>query len=519
MLNSISLYVIYLIFAIIVSTFINIYAWRNSQTRGSRAFMAANFISILWMFGDVVSKLSVTFAGKWTGESLRYLGIVLLPVSLLVFTYNYCGKNLSRNQIAVLLIIPFVSWLMMLTNSWHYLFFQSIEINAQNLLKTKYGVYFWAVHLSYSYILLLMVLGKTLMEFSRASRHYRKQISLLFISFCIPFLINIIGVFKLFGDVSYTPLSIPIFFLVVAYAVFKHQFLGSNPIAYETVFQTIRDGVLILDQNDIIRDINPAAAKGLAKKTSDIIGVHVREAFLEWQSAVDLYDTKPLELGEIEVSLFGKTRYLAIDSTPLASASGNFKGRIITIRDITDHHNHQLSLEAMAFHDPLTRLANRRKFQEEVERAIEKADEKNESLAILYFDLNRFKVVNDTLGHEAGDELLKYVAARIASVLRKPDVLARLGGDEFGLLLHKCDEHGVELVVERILDNVTRPFRIGEDTLIADLSIGAAFYPKNGKTLAELLRFADAEMYRAKQNGGGFALAKQRIDLSAAMEM
>lgn len=199
--------------------------------------------------------------------------------------------------------------------------------------------------------------------------------------------------------------------------------------------------------------------------------------------------------------------------------TGNSEGRIITIRDNTDRHKHQLSLEALAFHDPLTRLANRRKFQEEVERAIEKSVETNKPLALLYFDLNRFKTVNDRFGHETGDELLKYGAARVASTLRKLDILARLGGDEFALLLNNCNEDGVEIVVARLLDNVQRSFKVGEHTLIADLSLGASFYPKDGENLTELLRHADTEMYRAKQNVGGLAQMTQKIDSPVGMEM
>ncbi|MBS1793692.1 MAG: diguanylate cyclase [Acidobacteria bacterium] len=519
MSNPLNFYVIYLIFAIIVSTFINLYAWRNPQTRGSRAFMAASVISITWLLGDVVCRLSTTMAGKWAGEEIRYLGIVLLPVSLLVFTFQYCGKHIGRRKLALLLVVPCATWLTMVTNSWHQLFFRSIEFRFDDLPKVEYGPYFWFVHLPYCYGVMLTVLGTILMEFSRASRNYRKQILLLFVSFSIPLVVNVIGVFKLFGDVSYTPLSIPIFFSVVAYAVFRYQFLGSNPIGYEAVFQTIRDGVLILDQRDVIRDINPAAAKGLAKDPVEVIGLHVREAFGPWPSAIELYEKNPRTLGEIEVTLFGKTRFLAIDSTPMHNRGGHLKGRIITIRDITDRYQYLLSLESLAFHDPLTRVANRRKFQEEVERAIEKAQETGDGFALLYIDLNRFKAVNDTLGHETGDELLKYVAARLASVLRKPDTVARLGGDEFGLLLNKCDAHGVEIVVERLLDNVQRPFQVGAHTLVADLSIGAAFYPEDGKNLTELLRVADVAMYRAKQNGGGLALLTTKIEEVVRMPM
>ena len=164
----------------------------------------------------------------------------------------------------------------------------------------------------------------------------------------------------------------------------------------------------------------------------------------------------------------------------------------------------------MAFYDPLTRLANRRKFLETADQALRDFSI-NKKIALLYFDLNRFKAVNDTLGHHVGDELLKYVGQRVSSVLRAPNFIARLCGDEFAVLLHDCSRENISSIVSRILENVECPFRVGEHTLTAKLSIGAAFYPENGKSLNELLLQADEAMYQAKRNGGGLALYEAYI--------
>ncbi|MEQ1604377.1 MAG: diguanylate cyclase [Pyrinomonadaceae bacterium] len=493
-----SLGTIYLLGGILVSAATGIYAWRNDQTRGNRAFAAATMFAIPWMVGEVILRNADPMSVQWLGEILKYLGATFLPVSLLVFARHYCGRGPSWRSIRLLCVIPVVSWLMMMTNPWHYIFFATVQAGPDGRLLTGYGPFFWLVHTPYSYTLLTVCLYTIFAEFIRSSRRHRLLLLVLFFSFCLPVVVNVLGVLGLVGKI--TPYSFPVFFSVVAYAMFRLRFLGSNPIAYEAVFKTIRDGVLILDGRDVIHDINPAAATGLGKPPSAILGLHVRDAFEAWPAAIELYDTAPVALGSIEVEVFGSQRFLQIDSTPIVETSSRkTDGRIITIRDITDRHKHQLSLESLAFHDPLTRLANRRKFQEEVDRAIVQADEKDEPFAILYFDLNKFKAVNDTLGHEVGDELLKYVAARVASILRKPDLLSRLGGDEFAMLLHNCNEKGVELVIERLLDNVQRPFKVDENTLVADLSIGTAYYPQNGSNLTELLRHADAEMYRAKQ--------------------
>lgn len=507
----------YLAVSIIVSAFIVVYAWRNPQTRGSRAFAISCLISILWMCSDLISGLSGNFPEQWFGLIIKYFATPILPVAFLVFARQYCDKPINFIQIKLLMIIPVITWLVILTNHRHHLFFTKLEIGISGAMTVELGAYYWSVHLLYSHSLITAGFVTILIELTRASRHYRKQISLLFFALCIPIVVNILFVYKISGNL--TPLTFPIIFPIMAYAMFRHQFLGSNPIAYETVFHTFREGVLILDRHDIIRDINSATAKCVEKEPSEIIGLHFREIAKIWQPALEAYDKNPLEMGEIEIPLFGHSRFLSVESTPLIGKSGLVEGRVVTVRDITDNHQHKISLEKLAFHDPLTRLANRRKFQEEVEQAIEKSNRTRKSLAIIYFDLNRFKSVNDEHGHEVGDELLKYVTARVVSILRKPDILARLGGDEFALLLHDCDENGIENVIERMIEKVKRPFQIGERTLIADLSIGAAIYPQHGKNLADLLRHADFEMYRAKQSGNGWAMQQQKIDLTVGMEM
>lgn len=216
------------------------------------------------MLDDVIGRLSETFFGDWIGEVLRYFAVPVLPVARLVFIYQYYGKKINPHRIKWLLIIPVISWLVMLTNPLHHLFFTDLEVGRQSVMKVEYGMYFWFVHLPYCYGLMVVIFFTVAMEFSRAARHYRKQIALLFVSLCIPFVVNILVTLKVIGNL--TPISFPVFFSIMAYAIFRHQFLGSNPIAYETVFHTIRDGVIILDRNDVIRDINPAAAKGLGKK-------------------------------------------------------------------------------------------------------------------------------------------------------------------------------------------------------------------------------------------------------------
>ena len=511
--------VIYLTVSIVGLLLICIYASRDQQARNAKSFVVACLTAVLWMIGDVIGRVSQTLEGEMFGEIVRYLGGGFVPLSMLVFIYEYCGKNINRKFIAALCVIPVVSWFFLISNNLHHLFFSEIHLGGANSLKVVYGYYFWVAHLPYSYALSAVGYLTVLLETSRASRHYRNRLLILLFAISVPFAVNIIGTFKLLGEISYTSLSFPVTFSILAVAIFRYRFLVSDPIAYETVFKTIRDGVIILDRNNFIIDINPAAAESLDKTPRQIIGSKFETTFASWKGLLDRYETVLDLYDETELYLGGAQHFLSVTITPLRNKKGMLDGRIFTVRDITDRKHQQFSLETLAFHDPLTRLANRHKFQEEVETALLKYRQTAEPFSILYFDLNHFKTVNDTMGHDVGDELLKYVAARVSSILRKPDLLARIGGDEFAALLHNCDETGVNAVVERLLDNVQRPFQVGKHTVVADLSIGAAFYPENGANLAELLRHADSAMYRAKQNGGGLAFVESEIKIASQLNM
>lgn len=501
--------VLYLICSVIFSLGITVYAWRHPYGRATKSFAVAAFMSVLWMTGDIIERLGQNFAVQWVGQGVCFLGVCFLPVAMLVFICEYCGKNLSRKWIVLLCTIPAISWLTMITNPFHFLFYSKIDFIPFAPAKAEYGSYFWAIHLPYCYILSLVGFAAVLLERQKASPHFRPQISLLFVALCIPLTTNALGVFKLLGEATYTPLSFPVFFSLMAFAVFRYRFLKSNPIAYETVFQTITDGVIVLDLENVVTDINPAAAKSLGKSPKSIIGTSVEEAFAPWADLLAKYKDAPdaFDLNdEVELNLTGKQRFISISVTPLKNRKGTIDGRIFTLRDITDRKHYESTLETMAFYDPLTHLANRRKFHEEAARVLTESSDTGEKLALIYFDLNHFKAVNDTMGHAVGDELLKYVGARVSSILRAPNLLARLGGDEFAVLLYNCDKGNIDLVVNRILDNVQRPFKIGSHVLAAELSIGAAFYPEDGTTVTELLLRADTAMYQAKQRGGGLAL-------------
>jgi len=188
-------------------------------------------------------------------------------------------------------------------------------------------------------------------------------------------------------------------------------------------------------------------------------------------------------------------------------------------RDITARKIAEEVLEHQALHDPLTGLANRMLLRDRAERALVGARRDGERVALMVMDLDQFKEVNDTFGHQAGDDLLRQVGVRIAGCLRETDTVARLGGDEFAVLLLRADARVAELSALGILSALDAPFTVAGQQLKITASIGTSVFPDSALDVEGLLREADVAMYVAKRRGSGHAAYQRTQDASAGQEL
>jgi diguanylate cyclase (GGDEF)-like protein len=169
---------------------------------------------------------------------------------------------------------------------------------------------------------------------------------------------------------------------------------------------------------------------------------------------------------------------------------------------LTQLYSSQSALSELANNDALTALPNRRLLEDRMAQALKEASRAQQIVAVLFLDLDYFKVVNDTYGHVIGDQLLKKVAERLTALLRAEDTVARIGGDEFVILLTKLnDEQQVVTTAEKVISEFAKPFHIAEQTLLTGVSIGIAFYPQHDDDPASLIKYADDAMYVAKRLG------------------
>jgi diguanylate cyclase (GGDEF)-like protein len=202
-------------------------------------------------------------------------------------------------------------------------------------------------------------------------------------------------------------------------------------------------------------------------------------------------------------SINGKPITIESTASILKNSRGQITGTVEILRDVSERVHAEQVMRDMAFHDHLTGLANRRLFEDRLEQAIATSRRHGTQFGLLTLDLDHFKEINDTFGHEAGDQVLQEAAERIRSCCKRDlDTISRQGGDEFCIIINDCkgrDE--LTLIAEKLLEQLAGPFLIEDGPVQVTTSIGVSMFPDNGQVLKELEIASDRAMYAAKKAG------------------
>jgi diguanylate cyclase (GGDEF)-like protein/PAS domain S-box-containing protein len=282
---------------------------------------------------------------------------------------------------------------------------------------------------------------------------------------------------------------------------------------FRTLVQDASDVILIVGDDRRVRYATPSASGifgDVSIEGAPLVNLVAPGAREDMDRVLDLMLTKPAG-GSVSSAtspgyllrverLDGRMAVLEVRWSDLR-AEPTVGGLVLTLRDVTEHHELEEELKHQAFHDALTGLPNRALFAREAAAALEAARAVGRTAGVLFVDLDDFKIVNDTMGHGVGDELLIAVAARLASSVRQSDTAARLGGDEFALLIdNAADPEAVDVFAERIVAAFTEPFVLTEGKVITGATVGVAT-SRDSDDVDELLRHADLALYAAKAAG------------------
>lgn len=322
---------------------------------------------------------------------------------------------------------------------------------------------------------------------------------------------RIVGVEGDTADRSDSPRAI-LSFENISARVFAEENLRRSNAILEATQEAAAEGIFLVDKRGLVVRFNRRFTELWNVREHEVD--HLRENHLLLSRVLEslkdpdefierigyLYD-HPDESTRDEIYL-NDGRVFDRYSAPAVSPQGDYYGRVWSFTDITARKAAESRLAHQAFHDPLTGLPNRVLFLDRLERALARARRHNQFIAVLFLDLDRFKIINDSLGHEAGDQLLIAVGQRLRERMRPEDTAARLGGDEFTVLLEDIEDvHAAARVAERIAEDLRAPFQLGTREVFTTSSIGIALSNGTGHSPDDVMRDADAAMYLAKSRG------------------
>ncbi len=275
-----------------------------------------------------------------------------------------------------------------------------------------------------------------------------------------------------------------------------------------TVLNSLSDAVLVTSPDGIVKSCNEATQKLLGYNEGELVGKPLisfiddahRNAFDPASSTTEARET-------VLRTASGQTIPVSMANSTITSEDPQFQGNIYVARNITERKRAERRIRYLARYDTLTKMPNRMQFQHLLQQAIARSHRSQRSLALLYLDLDRFKEVNDTFGHAAGDRTLEILSERLTRSLSKDTVIGRLAGDEFAMFIDDLpidsdNRPALAALARTLLDEISRTFYVNQQEVYLTASVGIAICPYDAENVIDLIRNADAAMYHSKQNGG-----------------
>src|SRR5919112_1592970 len=502
-----TLYVTFLAVAAALLVWFTLRAWRRRGTPGATALAVLMAAGAVWAVAYALSLGTAEPSMRLLWGEIKYLGIVAVPPAWLIFALQYTGREgwVTRRTLTLLAVEPAVTLILTFTNEAHGLFWSSREPRTTGpfpIIEAVYGPLFW-VHLSYSYLLLLVGTVFLAQALLSSVHLYREQRIALVVGTSMPWVINAVNVSGLVsvGSPNPVPLAFAVAGVVFAWPLFRYGPLDLVSVARDVVVEGMGDGVIVLDAQDRVVDLNPAAQHILSCPFSEAVGHPVARIMPGQVTLLKRHQGSEEAHGEAALGSDSAPRYYDIVISSLQARNLARAGRLISLRDITERKGLEQRLMQQALHDPLTGLPNRSLFMNRLEHALAPGRRRDSRVAVLFMDLDNFKFVNDSLGHEAGDQLLVAVSRHVQPCLRAEDTIARLGGDEFAILIEDVKYTSEPAyVAERIVEELQAPFTVVHQPVVITPSIGIAIGSKQDSP-EHLLREADLAMYRAKEDG------------------
>ncbi len=479
----------------------------NLLTTSFAGLMAA---SSVYAFGYLLEISSSTLDLAFFWIKVEYLGIVWIPFFWIVLVLEYTGKRkwLTRPLLAALCVIPIVTLIMVYTNDNHHLYYRALYLNSYgqfSILDLVKGPWYWVFQV---YLNLLLLSGNVFLFLVslRTTLPQRKQIAVILtgsLLFWLTYVIYIFGKSPLGLDL--TPLAFSLAGPPYAWGVFRYRLFNLVPVAYENIFAGMSEGVLVLDINNRIIDYNPAACIFIDNLSRKAIGEQAEKVFSGNTRLLEQLSLDSAEQIEVKSENPEGEKYYQYRISPVISKNKKIIGKTVIVSDTTQQVLLLKKLRLLATTDVLTETYNRGHFMEISAKELDYARQQKQPVSAILLDIDNFKLINDTYGHEAGDIALGSITKASSDCLRDTDIFCRYGGDEFAVFLPNSSLDKALLVAERLRKNIAGT-SVQLSALNTVLTVTASFGVASTQwsediNLDELLNNADKALYEAKNSG------------------
>lgn len=473
---------------------------QRAESRKNVSFILLLLAMANYSLALAFESLATDLSGAWLWSRIQYLSIPFLPALMLLVVGRYVGLPFQRPWLRVVLIGSFgfslLITLLHWSSPWHDLYYRDIaftEVDGIAAVGFTPGLFyhlFDVFYLSIAAIVLLLVGRRALQVYGL----FRAQAVAVLIGIIIPWVFALVGDFaSLSTQLDIIPLAFVPSALVLGFGVLNWGLLGLEPIVMRTVFGAIPSGCIIVDHSRRLLDCNAAAQQMFPRLTQLKTGESIESIYQDMPGFGAVLEALNERDHWLMWSPDNRTHY-RVQLTWLEQHQMHL-GYLILIQDETQQVIAEGLLRERAEQDGLTGVLNRASFDEQLHRAVEANARAGTSLALILFDLDHFKGLNDTRGHQAGDDVLKTVARCTQNLSRHGDSVARYGGEEFALILPKTGAAGARAIAERLREIIAR-----ETPVTASLGVALAD-TENGLSPRELIHQADQALYRAKSAG------------------
>ncbi|MEN2768153.1 histidine kinase N-terminal 7TM domain-containing diguanylate cyclase [Ornithinibacillus xuwenensis] len=502
------IYMLMIVFAGALSLLLCIFSHiKLKDTPGVRPYKIVTLLSAIFTFSYAFELASGTLEEIKFWLGLEYLVIPFIPGFLLLMCLEYVGISLRKKYIVFLFIAPIITVFTHHTNELHHLYYESVALQRDApfpIVELTYGPFFY-VHSFYLFLCLAISITILLIQLKKSLFWFRIQIITMAAGLFLPIVANYfyLNHHSPYG-IDLGPVSMSLSFILHGVALFSFQMFNIIPIARDKVFESMLEGVIVLNQNDAIVDFNQAILPVMPMLSTTSIGKPIRKVLANKKKLLEIIDSG--EQSDYECMVCAKRSHYQIRFSPVMKENRMIIGKIITFINITERVELQEKLTMLASYDGLTQVYNRTYFMDQSEKRLAAMTDKGKDAALLLFDIDHFKRINDTYGHEAGDKVLCHIANIVKNSLRSTDLIGRYGGEEFIIFLPETSQEDAVDLAEIIRTRISESnVFIYENNIHVTSSIGISQIntasDNHYEAIKLAVRKADHALYAAKRSG------------------